>query len=386
MKLVEAPRLPDLVQLATTALPPCVSIYLPTARAGRETRGGATRLKNALREARQQAESAGLQRTADAVLEPAERLVDDAGFWQQQSDGLALLLAPGVVHTLRVPIAFEPAVVVADALHLRPLLPLADDLEFLVLACSQNRARLLRGSRWHIEEPDQHDLPGSLAAALWPDDPEKSLQLHGHRTPQGQAAVFHGHGTAGNAEKHKDDLARYFRALDEALRASPEANGGQPLVLACVDYCAAIYRSVSKHPHLAPETIFGNPDAVGDDELHAAAWRLLAPRLEARRAAAIAQYRAAAGTGLTADQLGEVVVAAQNGRVGVLFASAAEQRWGRAGADGATAPAVHDARQPGDVDLIDRATVLTLAQGGTVHAVDAATLPLTDGVAAIFRY
>ncbi len=382
MNLVEAPRLADLVQQAASAPPPCVSIYLPTARAGRETRQGPTQLKNALRDA----QAAGLLRNVETVLEPADRLVDDAGFWQQQSDGLALLLAPGMVHTVRVPIAFEPLVAVGDALHLRPLLPLADDLEFLVLACSQNRVRLLRGSRWQIEELQHTDLPRSLAEALWPDDPEKSLQLHGHRTPNAFAGVFHGHGTTGNAEKHKDELGRYFRVLDDALRASPEGHGEAPLVLACVDYCAAIYRGVSRHPHLAPETIVGNPDHTTDEQLHAAAWRLLAPRLEAAHAAAIALYHERTGTGRTSDRLVDVALAAQNGRVSDLFASAGRMRWGRPSSDGVAAPVVHGERQAGDVDLVDRAAQHTLAQGGTVHVVDDASLALRDGVAAIFRY
>jgi hypothetical protein len=386
MNDLHAPRLVDLVQDAATALPPCVSLYVPTARAGAATRQGATHLKNLLRDARRDAAAAGFEHTVDAVLAPADRLVDDGEFWQHQAEGLALLLATGLERTLRLPLAVEPAAFVADALHLRPLLPLDDDLEFTVLALSQNRVRLLRGNRWQLDEPEHTELPRSLAEALWPDDPEKSLQAHGGPGRSGDGTVFHGHGTAGNGEIHKEELARYFRAIDAALLAAPGDYAARPLLLACVDYCAAIYRGVSRHPQLAAEQIPGNPDHTSDEALHATAWRLLTPRLEPRHAAAIARYREGAGTGRTSDQIELVLAAAREGRVRDLFTTAGRHRWGRLAVDGVASLEVHGERQPGDVDLIDRAAAFTIATRGAVHVVDDAALELRDGVAATFRF
>jgi hypothetical protein len=388
MNVTKAPRLEGLVREAAAASSPCVSLYMPTARAGRETLGGSLQLKNLLREARHQAEQGGIdKRTIDGVLAPAERRVDDAQFWQHQEAGLALLLAPGFEHVVPAPIAFEPWALVADALHVRPLLPLTGDVEFLLLAFSQNHVRLLRGTRFRLEELHHMNLPKSLAAALWADDHERTLQVHSHRTPNATAGVFHATGgVGGTAEVHKEELERYFRAIDDALLASPEGHADMPLLLACVDYCAAIYRGVSRHPHLVAEPIAGNPDHTSDEQLHASAWPLLAPRLQQANAAAFARYCELAGTGRTSDRLDEIVNAAQIGRVAELFTQRAGHRWGRPSQDSLAPPEVHDERQPGDVDLIDRAVVATMTQRGAVHVVDDGILELRDGLAATFRY
>lgn len=379
-------RLDDLVRRTQDASGPCISIYLPTHRAGRETRQGPSRMKNAVREARQQAAAMGLdERALESVLRPAVERIDDQSFWQHQGDGLAVLLAPGFAEILRLPVPFEEFVIVADRLHLRPLLALGDDLEFLVLALSQNRVRLLRGNRSHIEAERVPDLPDNKDAALWMDDPEKSLQHHSYSAPQAQRTIYHGQGVGRNDEQHKQDLARFFRKVDGAIRQHV-GDPPLPLLLACVDYYASLYREVSQYPELVAEAVIGNPDESSEESLHEQSWRILQPRLAKDRARAIAGYRELAGTGRTSDRLDEVVNAAANGRVRDLFVTPRERRWGRPSADHAAPPEVHQQHRPGDVDLLDVAAVATLACGGRVHRIGEDEEIGRGVVAATFRY
>jgi hypothetical protein len=75
----------------------CVSLFLPTCRAGRETRQGRIRLKNLLREAERRLLACRLRSTeVKEVLEPIRALVEDALFWRDQRDGLALFRSPDV--------------------------------------------------------------------------------------------------------------------------------------------------------------------------------------------------------------------------------------------------------------------------------------------------
>ncbi len=49
-------------------------------------------------------------------------------------------------------------------------------------------------------------------------------------------------------------------------------------------------------------------------------------------------------------------------------------------------PEIHDARMPGDEDLLDTAAVGAWRAGATVYVVPLADVPGETGVAAVFRY
>src|SRR5215207_2909888 len=175
----------------------CVSIFLPTHRAGAQIQQDPIRLKNLLREAEEQLLAKEFRAPeAEELLGPAWELLDDSVFRRHQSDGLAIFLSAGVFRYYRLPLNFEDLVVVADRYYLKPLLPLlAGDGQFYVLALSQNEIRLLRATRHSVSEVELEDVPQSLADTLRYDDQEKQLQFHtgtaGGRG--GRAAIFHGH-------------------------------------------------------------------------------------------------------------------------------------------------------------------------------------------------
>ncbi len=123
----------------------CVSIFLPTHRAGTQTQQDPIRLKNLLREAEERLLAKGLRAPeVDELVAPARESLDDSDFWRHQSNGLAVFLSPGVLRYYRLPLNFEDLVIVANRYHLKPLLPLlTGDGQFYVLALSQNEVRFL---------------------------------------------------------------------------------------------------------------------------------------------------------------------------------------------------------------------------------------------------
>lgn len=367
---------------------PCVSIFLPTHRAGAETQQDPIRLKNLLGEARERlVETKGLRATeADEVLEPARDLLSDNVFWRYQSDGLALFLSPGAFRSYRLPLDFEELAVVADRYHLKPLLPLlAGDGRFYILALSQNEVRLLGASRYGVDEVELGDnVPESLADALKFDDPERQLQFHtgaGGGGGGGRAAVFHGHGAE---DDQKDDILRYFHKIDRGLG---EVLKGQeaPLVVAGVDYLLPIYREANTYPGLVEGGITGNPEELSAEQLHERAWEVMEPRFSEARREAAERYADLAGTGRTSTDPREVVPAAYYGRVEALFAASGLRRWGAF--DPSTGEAdLHDEPEAGDGDLLDFAAVQTILNGGTVYVTDPEEVPAKADVACVFRY
>jgi hypothetical protein len=156
---VDVIRRTDLQRLALGRPGPCVSVFLPTHRAGHEVEQAPIRLKNLLRQATDALKTDGVRAPEiDRLLAPPRSLLDDRLFWQYQSDGLALFSRPGWWRSFRVPLDLPELAVVDDRFHVTPLLPLLDgDGHFFVLALSQNRIRLLEGTRDRVEEVD---LPG----------------------------------------------------------------------------------------------------------------------------------------------------------------------------------------------------------------------------------
>ncbi len=190
----------SLRDLVTGVKGPCVSIYMPTERKGAETQQGPIRLKNLLTQVEAELSALG-ERTQDIeeLLAPVHSLISGNQFWQRQSDGLAILLAPDVMATYRLPLPFKEMALVNDRFYVKPLLPmLFGDGIFYLLTLTQGGVHLLQGSRFSLSEVELgEDVPKSLAEELRYDEFEPSLQLHTASTPStgGRgAAVFHGQG------------------------------------------------------------------------------------------------------------------------------------------------------------------------------------------------
>jgi hypothetical protein len=380
--------LEEIKTLAEINADTCVSIYMPTHRAGSDIQQDPIRLRNLLGEAERRLDAAGMRpNQVRELLAPADELIPRHSFWQHQSDGLAVFLAPGFFRHYRVPVRLDELVVTAPRLHLKPLLTLlSPDGRFFILALSQNQVRLLEGTRHSVRELDLENVPQSLAEALRYDDPEPNLQFHtSSGSPGGpRPAMFHGHGPGD--DNARSDVLRYFHKVDAGLREWL-AGRKEPLVLAGVEYLLPIYREASSYPHLLEDGLEGNPDGRRAEELHEEAWALVEPHFSATREAAAERFQqVAGGQGEQAStDVVEIVPAAQFGRVESLFVTVGRQLWGTFDPETGEVQ-LHDEPEPNDQDLLDVAAVQTLLNGGGVYAVEADDMPADASVAAVFRY
>ena len=373
---------------------PCVSIYMPTHRSGEGTRQDPIRFRNLLRKAEEQLIQGGL-RTVDArtLLEPARELEGYSPFWRHMSDGLALFIAPDVTRTFSPPQRFEETLIVADRFYVKPLLPLlSGDGRFYILALSQNQVRLLEGTRDGAGEVHLEELPGSLADVLGEVDREKQLQFHTRTSGRagGRDAMFFGTG-AGEGQA-REDLLRYFRQIDAGLRSLWQ-NERVPLVLAGVDYLLPLYQEVSRYPLLLKTGIPGNPEELSAQELHKRAWEIVEPYFRSEQQAAWGHFMQLRDTAQASQEIEEIVPAAYHGRVESLFVALGEQVWGSY--DPSTdqvrleAPAESGAGSEagaGVEDLLQFASMYTLANGGSVYTAMQEQKEAGWHLAAVLRY
>jgi hypothetical protein len=376
-------RRTDLERLALQGAGPCVSVFLPTHRVGREVEQAPIRLKNLLREATEALEADGVRAPMiELLLTPLRRLLEDGLFWQYQSDGLALFSQLGWWRSFRVPLDLPELAVVADRFHVSPLLPLlTGDGHFFVLALSQNQIRLLEGTRDRLEEVDLPGVPLGVRDALQGEEAQRQLQVYvADRGGVAARGIFHGHGSPGDVQEER--VLRYFRKVDRALR---EILAGEraPMVLAAVEHLAPIWREVTTYPYMVDQTLVGSPEGLSPQQVHARAWAVVEPLfLQAQREAA-ERYDRLAGTGLTSKDSREIIRAAEDGRVDILFV--ARHPAGPAGVSGVGS----DPSPNGDRalrDLLERATVTTLVKGGAVYLLPSGAVPGGGSAAAVFRY
>jgi hypothetical protein len=326
------------------------------------------------------------------MLQPVYEL-DTPEFWQQ-NEGLALFVSfDQGLRYYRLPIEFEELVVVSDRFHIKPLLPLATgDQHFYILALSQKRVGLLRGSPYSVKGIDLEKLesvPKSLDEALQYDEPDEEIQNR-ISTPRGgtansfqQAGTFHGQGSP-DTDDIKQDILQYFQQIDHGLYELFRGRKA-PLVLAAVEYLLPIYREANTYPHLLEEGITGSPDGLTPEELRQQAWEIVQPYLQQAQQQAIERYQELAVAGQASNKLEEVVSAAYYQRVDCLFVAVGVQQWGLFNpSDGSVQ--LHSEEETGDEDLLDLAATHTFLNGGTVYAVEPEAVPGGSSIAAIFRY
>jgi hypothetical protein len=385
MKLLD---MGDLKQLLTRPESPCVSIYMPTERAGKEVSQNAIRFKNMLKAAEKQLRAFGLSRAEiDDFLAPGAKLLASNKFWQYQSDGLAAFICPDSFRYFRLPHRFKELTVVTNRFHIKPLLSVVGlEGRYYILALSQNNVRLFQATRQGASEVELADIPKSLEEALKYEFPEKQLQFHteGPRRSGMRDSVFYG---TGDADPNvKNAILRYFQAVDKGVNALLKEESA-PLVLAAVEYLIPIYKKASRCSSITEQSIKGNPDELSADDLNKRAWELIEPRVRRAEEEAAAKYRSLAGSeGKQAtNKLPEVVRAAYHGRLESLFVSVGVQQWGTYNPE-TDEVEMHKKEHPGDQDLLDFAAVHCLSNKGLVFAVEPNRMPDDSPAAAILRY
>jgi hypothetical protein len=279
--------------------------------------------------------------------------------------------------------------VVGRRCYLVPLIPIiSEDMTFYVLALSPNRVRLIEGTRHTARELGLSGWPEDFNELARYFDDEPQLQFHTKAPPAGErgarAAVFHGHPGGDESSQRKQRLLEYCRLVDERLQKAVRFDR-TPLVLACDQRLASIYREASDYPRIIEQPVAGNPDSRKPAELCSQVWEIMQPEVDAARDAAMSRYQQAVASGLAAQGLEAVLPAAHEGRVDSLLVADDAECWGRYDS-GNRGLDVHDRPTPDDEELLNLATVIAYVQGADAYALPQEELPTKQLAVAVLRY
>ncbi|MEN6334016.1 MAG: hypothetical protein ABFE01_07120 [Phycisphaerales bacterium] len=384
-------RVNDLRALAEQRQWPCISLYVPTHRAGKDTKENPIRLRNAIGGAKDRLAQAGYPKDRIAgLLEPLDDMIVSRDFWLHQSDGLAMFVAPNFFQFYRVPLKLHDDVVVTDHFAVRQLIPLfTEDGRFFVLAMSQKRIRFFEATRTGIQERAVPDMLQSIEDLRQYTVTEEYLQGHTSAPTTGTGGAgavmtLHSSGTIADKAQYKADVQQYIHAIARKLDKHL-ADETSPLIVAAVEYEQAFFRQETTYRHLLKEGIEGNPDGYSDDQIHDAAWKIAEPNFAQAKRDSLKHFADLLGTGKTSDRIEQILPAAVHGRVRALYLRTDVPVWGRFDPK-TSAVAVHSPAEEGDRDLLCLATINVLQNRGMAYALNKEEMPTKNPHAAMFRY
>jgi hypothetical protein len=380
----------ELRELAGNTADLAISIYMPTEKAGATTQQNGIRFKNLLRQVEKEFDSISAVR-ADAVaalLSPARELLEDEFFWQQQKDGLAVFRAGNLFRYYRVPERFEELSMVGEQFYLKPMLRLlTGDGRFYVLCLDRAGVRLFESTRHEIHELGLGDTPTTFVEVVGDQIEEQHLQWHtgtpGGAAGGGRPAVFHGQG--GGDDDQEPEIRKFLAAVDEGVRGILRGQDA-PLVAIGLDDLLSTYLKLGSYPALVKDGLRLHPGDLTPDALRDRAWSVVEPIFLANQKNATARFLDLSSRRRTSTSLQQIVPAAAEGRVEILFVARGARRWGRFD-ETKRRVKLGKGPGPGARELLDLASVQTLLHGGTVFSVAPDDVPgMTKGIAALYRF
>lgn len=376
-------QMSDVLALLAEADGPVVSLYAPMQPPNQDTRQNPLQFRNLLSQAETQWSALGLDRKQfENLLRPAAGLLEEEGFWRLQGNALAAFLSKHGLRRWRLAANVKPQVYTGRCFHVRPLLRCVDPGELFVLAVSQKQVRFWQANGQQMREIRVPSVAKGLEETLNFVPRDGDFQFHSSRPAlRGkEGAAFHGQGGADDARK--DEILAYFREIDRAI-APYLQDQRAPLYFAGVGYLFPIYREANNYRHLVPEPFEGNPESLSADELRARATR----HMQSKRAPLRDALRRfdEAGSGLRSNNLAEIALAANHGRVDTLFVTEDSHQWGRIPSD-ATDVVFLESPDAESVDLYERAVSDVLTNRGSVFVLNQDEMPNGDLIAASYRY
>ncbi|MEJ8802626.1 baeRF3 domain-containing protein [Pontibacter sp. H249] len=370
----------------------CISIFIPTHRAGQQTLNGQDTIlfKNKIKEARALLERHDVpEAEIDEYLKPADALLNDTNFWRHQAEGLAVFITKGFSEHYTLPIAMPDVVYVLDHFYFTPVLPiLSQNGRFFILSLYREKVAFYEATIEKVRPIDISSfVPETMSKALKFDIKGNDQDFTNSTTTVNGSNIVHGPGSTKGDEEH-ERVREFVIEIDNSMQKILH-DAHEPLVLAGVDHYCSLYRTHSKYKNIVPENININEGVDNANMLHEKALKLIKPIMQQSHTDSLNRYQNVAGTGSTSEDLATVAAEAVHGRVDTLFISPSQPVWGSYDPASATA-VVHKEYQRGDYDLINLAAIKTIAQGGKVYVNSYNGLSESSesqgNVKALFRY
>ncbi|MBK8487128.1 MAG: hypothetical protein KA954_08405 [Chitinophagales bacterium] len=377
----------EIAELSDVNQENCISIFIPTHRAGKKVLQGEDTLvlKNQLKEVNNKLTNKGFSAgDIKKIMAPVQQLIDDTSFWREQSDGLAIFIAEGFSKVYTLPVHFQEYNYVSNSFYLKPLMPMfVGDGNFYLLMLERSNVKLYECTHHSFTEIKIDDcIPETKQDVVGYDYEQKNLQF---RTGQaGHGAMYHGQEAA--TGKQRNEIKRYLRAINDGL--SPLLKKDTiPMLIAAQDPQFDIYKEVNTYPNVMEENLMVNFGDTDIYEIHELAWEKMASVFDQKRKDKIALFADEQGTGKTAIGIDEIIPAAINGKVDALFCENISDIFGNYKEENGTITVTQREEDDNTISLMNVAAVKTFLNGGEVYLLDKEEMPNSNSrINALYRF
>lgn len=373
------------IELASYDKPPCVTILLPTHKAGMEVNEQVdlTAFKSALQQAEKILKEQGAEQTIiKSMLTPGYDLLRDNKFWHSLSDGLAVYIADNFFKYLKVRAPLIQHIRVNTSFYVSPLVPFIVRSEyFYLLDLHKKFPRFYRADALGIEHLQIEEMPSGVDDVVRFEKKDQDT----FRTGEGGEGGANFHGIGGGRPEEKENIGFYFEEIDDTIWKTHLHRENVPLLLAGQEFLIPIYRSVSDYNNIWPEVLTGNHQYQNDNDLYAEAMQVMKPHFDMPLRRALENYGNKSATQLTSTVVEDIIPATYYRRVSCLFVKKGSSLWGSFNEQENKLEIVPDDTETAD-DLIDKAVIKTIQNGGEVYFMEAGEMPAQSELAAIFRY
>ena len=366
---------------------PCLSLYMTTHRNHPENLQDIIRFKNLVKLLEESLLEQYSTIQVEKFLEPYMTLGNNHEFWNHTLDGLAVLGTTELFKVIKLPIAVEELVVVANSFHTKPLRQYLQSVDrYHVLGLSLHEIRLFEGNRHSLVEIDLPlEIPKTITEALGDELTEKHSTVASYGGVGGESSNKH-HGHGGKNDEVDKDAERFFRVIANTIYDNYSKPTGLPLILAALPEHHSLFQKVNKNPLLLANSIAVNPESISTDKLIKLAWEIMEPDYLLKLKSLVNKFEEAKANKSGSDNIKEVVKAAEAGRVDTILIEADRVIAERLRNKNTGTFKQADSTQPKLNDLLDDIGELVTKMGGKVMFIPPEKMPAKTGIAALYRY
>ncbi len=365
----------------------CVSIYIPTHRAGVEINEHFDPIvyKNGLQDVKQKLQTKGIETIQiERMLEPGYELLRDDGFWHKLTESLVVFIAEGYFKYIKMPVVPTEEIVIDNSFFVAPLIPIITTKEYYyLLVISKKQAKFYRADAFGMQYIPIDELPNGVDDVVHFEekDDEKLFRTGGRGGTGG--ANFHGIGSGKPDEKQ--NIALYLEEVDDTLWKHILNKENAPVLLAGVEYLIPIYKQVTDYHNIWNEALTGSHEHEDIPTLYKQTREIMEPYFQRGLNKALEDYGNKSATALTSTTASDIIPATYYAQVSHLFIRKGEHIWGTFD-EMANELKIFNTPEEGGEDLLDNAVVKTLVNGGEVFLLEKEKMPAESLIAAILRY
>ncbi len=363
---------------------PLISLYQPTHRSFPDNKQDPIVFKNLIREIENSLKQTDNIDSIDSIMKPLYELKEDKFFWNNTSDGIAVLASQNkcIVYNLQNPV--KELAVVANSFHIKPLIKAFQSTEdYQLLGLSRENFSLYQGNRNGFEEImiDQ-DTPRTMKEVLG-DQLSDSYLSHGSYAGAGGPTMYHGHGDV--KQEIDKDTEKYFRYVDSYVYENYSKPSKLPLILVSLSEYHSEFKRFSNNPYLLEEGISKSIESLNLDEIQERAQIIIEAINMEKMQKMIESYKKAEAELLGSADLWQVAKAAYESRVETILIEEDKIVPGKID-DKTGIIKFGNIDSPDYDDILDDLAELVLSCGGTVFVLPKDKMPSCTGIAAIYRY